>query len=166
MQRWRFPGNPRSEDQRDGRRQFKKEAEVALGLSSSVHSCALLPIDYPMGRFGPAVVFRWPISCMMMGGPDLSGSVATQSVVCHDPSVCLVSDPTRSKVCAGSDFAGLSKASGMAGQAVLDWLPYVAAAKLAEEVPSELDGFAENCPLALTQLSPNPSNRTRPAGVV
>jgi len=31
--------------------------------------------------------------------------------------------------------------SGMARHAVLSWLPYVAAAKLAEEVPSELDGL-------------------------
>jgi hypothetical protein len=28
-------------------------------------------------------------------------------------------------------------------QAVLDWLPYVAAAKLAEDVPSEIDGLLE-----------------------
>jgi nitroreductase len=33
--------------------QFKKEAEAALGLPPGVHSYALLPIGYPMGRFGP-----------------------------------------------------------------------------------------------------------------
>ena len=33
--------------------QFEKEAEAALGLLSGVHSYALLPIGYPMGRFGP-----------------------------------------------------------------------------------------------------------------
>ena len=33
--------------------QFEKEAEAALGLPSNVHSYALLPIGYPMGRFGP-----------------------------------------------------------------------------------------------------------------
>jgi nitroreductase len=33
--------------------QFEKEAEAALGLPPSVHSHALLPIGYPMGRFGP-----------------------------------------------------------------------------------------------------------------
>ena len=33
--------------------QFEKEAEAALGLPPSVHSYALLPIGYPMGRFGP-----------------------------------------------------------------------------------------------------------------
>jgi hypothetical protein len=32
-------------------------------------------------------------------------------------------------------------AAGMAQQVVLSWLPYVAAAKLAEDVPSELDGL-------------------------
>jgi hypothetical protein len=32
---------------------FEKEAEAALGLTHSVHSYALLPIGYPMGRFGP-----------------------------------------------------------------------------------------------------------------
>jgi len=31
---------------------FEKEAEAALGLPPGVHSCALLPIGYPMGRFG------------------------------------------------------------------------------------------------------------------
>jgi hypothetical protein len=33
--------------------QFEKEAEAALGLPPGVHSFALLPIGYPMGRFGP-----------------------------------------------------------------------------------------------------------------
>jgi nitroreductase len=31
----------------------EKEAETALGLPPGVHSYALLPIGYPMGRFGP-----------------------------------------------------------------------------------------------------------------
>ena len=33
--------------------QYEKEAEAAIGLPSGVHSYALLPIGYPMGRFGP-----------------------------------------------------------------------------------------------------------------
>jgi nitroreductase len=33
--------------------QFEKEAEAALGLPPGVHSYALLPIGYPVGRFGP-----------------------------------------------------------------------------------------------------------------
>jgi nitroreductase len=32
--------------------QFEKEAEAALGLPPGVHSYALLPIGYPMGRCG------------------------------------------------------------------------------------------------------------------
>jgi nitroreductase len=32
---------------------FEKEAEAALGLPSDWHSYALIPIGYPMGRFGP-----------------------------------------------------------------------------------------------------------------
>ena len=40
--------------------QFEKEAEAALGLPSGVHSYALLPIGYPMGRFGP--VRRVPLA--------------------------------------------------------------------------------------------------------
>jgi len=32
---------------------FEKEAEATLGLPPGVHSYALLPIGYPMGRFGP-----------------------------------------------------------------------------------------------------------------
>jgi nitroreductase len=39
---------------------FEKEAEAALGLPSGVHSYALLPIGYPMGRFGP--VRRIPLA--------------------------------------------------------------------------------------------------------
>jgi nitroreductase len=39
---------------------FEKEAEAALGLSPNVHSYALLPLGYPMGRFGP--VRRVPLS--------------------------------------------------------------------------------------------------------
>src|ERR1700737_723282 len=33
--------------------QFEKEAESALGLPEGAHSYAILPIGYPMGRFGP-----------------------------------------------------------------------------------------------------------------
>jgi nitroreductase len=32
---------------------FEKEVEAALGLPPDVHSYAILPIGYPMGRFGP-----------------------------------------------------------------------------------------------------------------
>jgi len=39
---------------------FEKEAEAAFGLPSNVHSYALLPIGYPMGRFGP--VRRVPLA--------------------------------------------------------------------------------------------------------
>jgi nitroreductase len=39
---------------------FEKEVEGALGLPADVHSYALLPIGYPMGRFGP--VRRVPLT--------------------------------------------------------------------------------------------------------
>jgi nitroreductase len=39
---------------------FEKEAEAALGLPPEVHSYALLPIGYPLGRFGP--VRRVPLA--------------------------------------------------------------------------------------------------------
>jgi nitroreductase len=32
---------------------FEKEVETALGLPADMHSYAILPIGYPMGRFGP-----------------------------------------------------------------------------------------------------------------
>jgi nitroreductase len=32
---------------------FEKEADAALGLPVGVHSYAILPIGYPMGKFGP-----------------------------------------------------------------------------------------------------------------
>jgi nitroreductase len=40
--------------------QFEKEVEAALGLPLGAHSYALLPIGYPMGRFGP--VRRVPLA--------------------------------------------------------------------------------------------------------
>jgi nitroreductase len=33
--------------------QFEKDAEAAMGLPADVHSYAILPIGYPLGRFGP-----------------------------------------------------------------------------------------------------------------
>jgi len=39
---------------------FEKEAEAALGLPADVHSYALLPVGYPLGRFGP--VRRVPLA--------------------------------------------------------------------------------------------------------
>jgi nitroreductase len=39
---------------------FEKEVESALGLPGDVHSYALLPIGYPIGRFGP--VRRVPLT--------------------------------------------------------------------------------------------------------
>src|SRR5207248_4654875 len=44
---------------------FEKEAEAALGLPSDVHSYALIPIGYPMGRFGP--VRRVPLADVVYG---------------------------------------------------------------------------------------------------
>lgn len=38
---------------------FEKEAEAALGLPEGVHSYAILPIGYPLGKFGP--VTRAPL---------------------------------------------------------------------------------------------------------
>jgi nitroreductase len=40
--------------------QFEKEAEAALGLPPGFHSYVLLPIGYPLGRFGP--VRRVPLA--------------------------------------------------------------------------------------------------------
>jgi nitroreductase len=39
---------------------YEKETEAALGLPAGVHSYAILPIGYPMGRFGP--VGRGPLN--------------------------------------------------------------------------------------------------------
>ena len=39
---------------------YEKEAEAALGLPPGVHSYAILPIGYPMGKFGP--VGRGPLA--------------------------------------------------------------------------------------------------------
>ena len=45
--------------------QFEKEADAALGLPPGVRSYALLPIGYPMGRFGP--VRRVPLTDVVYG---------------------------------------------------------------------------------------------------
>jgi len=54
---------------------FEKETEAALGLPPGVHSYAILPIGYPMGRFGP--VGRGPLKGVVYedqwGRPYLSG---------------------------------------------------------------------------------------------
>jgi len=44
---------------------FENEVDAALGLPSDVHSYALLPIGYPMGRFGP--VRRVPLAEVVYG---------------------------------------------------------------------------------------------------
>jgi nitroreductase len=44
---------------------FEKEVETALGLPPDVHSYALIPIGYPMGRFGP--VRRVPLADVVYG---------------------------------------------------------------------------------------------------
>src|SRR3984893_4374063 len=63
--------------------QFEKEAEAALDLPPGVHSYALLPISYPMGRFGP--VRRVALSDGVSEGrvvAALQGSVATANRGC------------------------------------------------------------------------------------
>ena len=44
---------------------FEKEADAALGLPPGVHSYAILPIGYPMGKFGP--VGRAPLAEIVYG---------------------------------------------------------------------------------------------------
>ena len=54
---------------------YEKESEAALGLPPGVHSYAILPIGYPMGRFGP--VGRGPLKDVVYenewGRPYLAG---------------------------------------------------------------------------------------------
>ena len=40
--------------------QYERETEAAMGIPEGYHSYAILPIGYPMGRFGP--VGRGPLS--------------------------------------------------------------------------------------------------------
>lgn len=44
---------------------FEKEVDAVLGLPDDVHTYALLPIGYPMGRFGP--VRRLPLGEIVYG---------------------------------------------------------------------------------------------------
>jgi nitroreductase len=51
---------------------FEKEAEAALGLPPGVHSYAILPIGYPIGRLDPSAVFRSPMWFMKTDGTKLT----------------------------------------------------------------------------------------------
>ena len=57
---------------------YEKEAEAALGLPPGVHSYAILPIGYPMGKFGP--VGRGPLKEVVYedqwGRPFLGGEAS------------------------------------------------------------------------------------------
>ncbi|HVZ10168.1 nitroreductase family protein [Rhodopila sp.] len=44
---------------------FEKDAEAALGLPPDVHSYAIIPIGYPLGKFGP--VARVPLDDVVYG---------------------------------------------------------------------------------------------------
>lgn len=44
---------------------FEKEAEAALGLPEDAHSYAIIPIGYPLGKFGP--VGRVPLQDVVFG---------------------------------------------------------------------------------------------------
>jgi nitroreductase len=57
---------------------FENEVESALGLPPNVHSYALLPIGYPMGRFGPVRRISLADVFMKIGGANLAG-------VCSNP---------------------------------------------------------------------------------
>jgi hypothetical protein len=58
--------------------QLEKETEAALGLPPNVHSYALLPIGYPMGRLGQSAASLSAMSSRKTGGASLSG-------ICSDP---------------------------------------------------------------------------------
>jgi nitroreductase len=59
---------------------FEKEAEAAFGLPADWHSYAILPVGYPVGRFGPAR--RVALADVVFGpvGSSVLGSVAAQSL--------------------------------------------------------------------------------------
>jgi nitroreductase len=59
---------------------FEKEAEAAFGLPADWHSYAILPVWYPVGRFGPAR--RVALADVVFGpvGSSVPGSVAAQSL--------------------------------------------------------------------------------------
>jgi nitroreductase len=54
--------------------QFEKEVEATLGLPASVHSYALLPIGYPMGRLGRSAASPSPTSSLRTDGVRLARS--------------------------------------------------------------------------------------------
>ena len=53
---------------------FEKETEEALGLPPDVHSYALLPIGYPMGRSGRSPARHLPILCIRTGGASAAAT--------------------------------------------------------------------------------------------
>jgi hypothetical protein len=65
--------------------QFEKEAEAALGLPAGVHSYALLPMGYPMGRFGP--VRRVALADIVFGDQWASlAGIRSDGIVCRNPA--------------------------------------------------------------------------------
>ena len=57
---------------------YEKESEAAFGLPPGVHSYAILPIGYPMGRLAPWAVVRSATSCTRTAGASpIEGSSAT-----------------------------------------------------------------------------------------
>ena len=60
--------------------EIEKEAEAAFALPPGVHSYALLPIGYPIGRFGPVRRVPLPMSSMKIGGASLTEIRVGQSI--------------------------------------------------------------------------------------
>jgi Nitroreductase family len=51
---------------------YGKEVDAIFGLPPGVHSYAILPIGWPMGRFGPWAVGRSKMSSFKTSGADLT----------------------------------------------------------------------------------------------
>ena len=47
---------------------YEKEVDAAMGIPPGFHSYAILPIGYPMGRFGPVAAGRSPRSSISTAG--------------------------------------------------------------------------------------------------
>jgi hypothetical protein len=93
--------------------QFEKEAEAALGLPPGVHSYALLPIGYPMGRLGP--VRPDPLADVVYEDGASLAAICSGPSALRGPSVCQ-SAIHRANMRAGKDPPRFPQASCLASK--------------------------------------------------
>lgn len=112
---------------------YRRKQDLLAGIADMPDGDRLCHGDFhPMNILGEAsqpVIIDWPDARRGDPAADVCRSYLLMKL--HAAEIAM---PYLDAYC---------RASGMARQTVLGWLPYVAAAKFAEDIPSELDGLLE-----------------------